>query len=132
MLRYLDADLPAEKITVSSDGGGCLTVFDAAGNPAGMDVASTSAMADCLATLLQSGAALERVLPAFTSNVARTLRLAAKGRVRAGADADLVVLDAKGKVRHVMVRGQWHVRDGRAVRSGTFERDTSREETRNE
>ena len=121
LLRYLDAGMPPQRITVSSDGGGCLPVFDAQGNPVSMEVASTSAMADCLAKLLASGAALERVLPAFTSNVAASLRLPAKARIEAGADADLVVLDADGKVRDVMAMGRWHVRDGQPVRFGTFE-----------
>jgi len=122
LLRYLDAGMPPQRITVSSDGGGCLPVFDAQGNPVSMEVASTAAMADCLAKLLASGAALERVLPAFTSNVAASLRLPAKARIEVGADADLVVLDAGGKVRDVMAMGRWHVRDGQPVRFGTFER----------
>ncbi len=121
LLRYLDADLPPRHITVSSDGGGCLPVFDEQGNPTAMEVARTSAMAECLASLLESGAALERVLPAFTSNVAASLRLPSKGRIDAGADADLVVLGADGKVRDVMARGRWHVREGHTVRFGTFE-----------
>lgn len=71
---------------------------------------------------LHMGDELERVLPAFTSNVAASLRLPAKGRIDVGADADLVVLDADGKVRDVMARGRWQVREGRTVRYGTFER----------
>ena len=39
---------------------------------------------------------LDAALPAFTSNPARLLRLATKGRIAAGHDADLVVLDATG------------------------------------
>ena len=37
------------------------------------------------------------------------------------ADADLVVLGADHRPRHVMARGRWHVRDGRAVVRGLFE-----------
>ncbi len=121
LLRYLDADLPLDRVTVSSDGGGCLPTFDEQGNPVSMNVASPAAMADCLAGLLTSGAELERVLPAFTSNVAASLRLPAKGGIEVGADADLVVMDADGRVRDVMAMGRWHVREGRAVRYGTFE-----------
>ena len=122
LLRYLDSGMPPQHVTVSSDGGGCLPTFDERGNPTGMDVASSAAMAGCLAALLRSGAALERVLPAFTANVAASLRLPAKGRVGAGADADLVVLDPEGRVRDVMAMGRWQVRDGRPVRYGTFEK----------
>jgi beta-aspartyl-dipeptidase (metallo-type) len=76
---------------------------------------------DTLRGLLARGQALERVLPAFTANPARTLRLSRKGHLAAGADADLVVLDNAGGVADVMARGRWHVRDGKTVVRGTFE-----------
>jgi beta-aspartyl-dipeptidase (metallo-type) len=121
LVRYLDAGLPAERVTVSSDGGGCLPAFDTEGRVTGMEVGSPGAMAGTLAALLRSGRPLERVLPAFTGNVARLLRLERKGRLIEGADADLVVLDREGGVADVMARGRWHVRAGRAVMRGTFE-----------
>jgi beta-aspartyl-dipeptidase (metallo-type) len=121
LVRYLDAKLPPGNVTVSSDAGGCLPVFDAEGRVSSMDVGRPAALGAALRTLLQRGEPLARVLPAFTSNVARLLQLPLKGRIAPGADADLVVLDASGDIRDVMVRGQWHVRNGRAVRRGTFE-----------
>jgi beta-aspartyl-dipeptidase (metallo-type) len=84
-------------------------------------VGSPAALGDTLRTLLRCGQPLERVLPAFTSNPARLLRLERKGRLAAGADADLVVLDRDGAVAEVMARGRWHVRGGKAVVRGTFE-----------
>jgi beta-aspartyl-dipeptidase (metallo-type) len=120
-VRYLDAGLPADRVTVSSDGGGCLPVFDAEGRVASMDVGSPSALADTLRALLRAGQPLERVLPAFTANPAALLRLERKGRLVADADADLVVLDEDGGVAEVMARGRWHVRAGAPVVKGTFE-----------
>jgi beta-aspartyl-dipeptidase (metallo-type) len=125
LVRYLDAGLPPERITVSSDGGGCLPEFDEEGRVTGMDVGSPAALGDTLRTLLRCGQPLERVLPAFTRNPARLLRLERKGRLAAGADADLVVLDRDGAVAEVMARGRWHVREGKAVVRGTFEQDES-------
>jgi len=121
LLHYLEAGLPPERITVSSDGGGCLPVFDADGRVTDMDVGSPGALAAALKTLLDRGQALERVLPAFTSNPADLLRLPDKGRIEAGGDADLVVLNSNGDVTDVMAMGRWHVVDGRAVLQGTFE-----------
>ena len=121
LVRYLDAGLPADRITVSSDGGGCLPVFDAEGRVTAMDVGSPAALGDTLRSLLRSRQDLERVLPAFTSNPARLLRLERKGRLAPDADADLVVLDADGGVADVMARGRWFVRGGRAVVRGMFE-----------
>jgi beta-aspartyl-dipeptidase (metallo-type) len=122
LVRYLDAGLPPERITVSSDGGGCLPVFDEEGRVSAMEVGSPAALGDTLRTLLRCGQPLERVLPAFTSNPARMLRLERKGRLAAGTDADLVVLDPDGAVSDVMARGRWLVRGGKAVVRGTFER----------
>ena len=119
--RYLDAGLPGERITVSSDGGGCLPVHDAEGRVTAMDVGSPAAMAATLRALLARGRPLEQVLPAFTLNVARLLRLERKGRLTPGADADLAVLDPDGSVAEVMARGRWHVRAGTPVVRGTFE-----------
>jgi beta-aspartyl-dipeptidase (metallo-type) len=122
LVRYLDARLPRERVTVSSDGGGCFPAFDSDGEVVAMDVGSPAALADTLRALLRAGQPLERVLPAFTSNPAQLLRLERKGRVAAGADADLVVLDEAGGVSDVMSRGRWHVRAGASVVRGTFEK----------
>lgn len=122
LTRYLEAGLPAERVTVSSDGGGCFPVFDQDGRVTSIDVGSPSALAETLKELLTCGQPLERVLPAFTSNPAKLLRLPRKGRLAAGSDADLLVLDGDGRIEDVMARGQWHVREGRLTIRGTFER----------
>ena len=122
--RFLESGAPADRVTISSDGGGCLPVFDHEGRITGMDVARVNAMGNTLAELLRSGQPLERVLPAFTSNVAQLLRLPAKGRIAIGKDADLVALDADGSVFDVMARGQWHVVSGKPVVRGVFESDS--------
>ncbi len=121
LLRYLGAGLPPARITVSSDGGGCLPVFDADGRVTDMDVGSPGALPAALRSLLERGQPLERILPAFTSNPADLLRLPDKGRIEAGADADLVFLNPNGDLTDVMAMGRWHVVDGRAVVRGTFE-----------
>jgi beta-aspartyl-dipeptidase (metallo-type) len=122
LVRYLDAGLPPTGITISSDAGGCLPQFDADGRVCALDVGSPGALAATLAMLLQRGQPLERVLPAFTSNPARVLMLSHKGHLTPGADADLIVLDRGHGLRDVMARGRWHVREGRSVVRGTFER----------
>jgi beta-aspartyl-dipeptidase (metallo-type) len=121
LARYLDAGLPAERVTVSSDGGGCFPVFDGEGRVVDLGVGEPAAVGGALRELLAAGQPLERVLPAFTANPARVLMLQRKGRVAVGADADLVVLDEEGSVSDVMARGRWHVQGGQAVVRGTFE-----------
>ena len=119
--RYLDAGLPPERLTVSSDAGGCLPCFDAEGRVAQMGVGDAGALLASIAELGSAGVPLERALPAFTSNPARLLRLPRKGVVEVGGDADLVALDAAGRAHTVIARGAVHVRDGALVRRGTFE-----------
>ena len=121
LLRYLDSDLPPERVTVSSDAGGCLPVFDAEKSVASYDVGQPGALAHTLKQLLCTGHALERVLPAFTSNVARILRLTRKGHLSVGADADLAVLTSSGDISDVMAMGRWQVRNGRPAVLGSFE-----------
>jgi beta-aspartyl-dipeptidase (metallo-type) len=121
LVRCLDAGLPPGRVTVSSDGGGCLPSFDNEGRVVALDVGRPAALAGTLKELVVGGHALERVLPAFTSAPADLLRLGHKGRIREGADADLVVLGGDGGVEDVMARGRWHLRERRLMIRGTFE-----------
>jgi beta-aspartyl-dipeptidase (metallo-type) len=121
LCRYLDAGLPSHGITMSSDSGGCLPTFDAQGNMTHMDVGSAQTLAATLAALVAAGRPLQDVLPAFTSNPARHLKLLGKGTLAVGGDADLVVLGDDDLPRSVMVAGRWHVRDGQLCRRGPFE-----------
>ena len=119
--RYLDGGGPPDRITVSSDGGGCLPEFDEHGRICAMDVGDPSALAACLKSLVDSGMSLAEALPAFTRNPASLLRLQGKGRIGEGLDADLVVLDDACKVDSVMARGQWHRYRGKPLMAGLFE-----------
>jgi beta-aspartyl-dipeptidase (metallo-type) len=119
--RYLAADAPPDRITVSSDAGGCLPCFDQDGHVSSMEVGSAGALLATLRELLLGGLALDQALPAFTANPANLLRLKGKGTIAAGADADLVALDATGGAQTVIILGEVHVQDGIATRRGTFE-----------
>jgi beta-aspartyl-dipeptidase (metallo-type) len=120
--QYHALGCPPDKLTISSDGGGCLPVFDLNGQMVKMDFASSSGLPDTLRELAGRGNSLDAILPAMTSNVAHALRLSGKGRIMAGADADLVCLDETCGVRHVMAGGRWLVQDSAPVIRGTFER----------
>jgi beta-aspartyl-dipeptidase (metallo-type) len=119
--RYHAASCPAEQLTISSDGGGCLPVFNDNGELLKMDFASSSGLVDTIQALLQRGHGLDRVLAPMTSNVAKLLRLRRKGVLAVGNDADLFCLDDDLNVSHVMAMGQWMVKDGTPVVLGTFE-----------
>lgn len=120
-LRYAEAGAPADRITISSDGGGCLPHFNDSGEVVRMDIGTPAGLADTLNELVSAGIPLADALPAFTSNPATLLRLHNKGRIAVGADADFVVLDDTGAVDGVMALGTWHRRDGQQLVVGTFE-----------
>jgi len=111
-----------ERVTVSSDGGGCMPKFDGEGRVVAYGVGQSSTLFDTLrASEGAHGLALEEVLPCFTRSIANLLRLPNKGSVERGRDADLVVLGEQCAVRHVMAMGRWMVRDGVCVAPGPFE-----------
>ncbi|MSQ84106.1 MAG: beta-aspartyl-peptidase [Myxococcales bacterium] len=121
---WLDSDLDPSKLTASSDGGGCLPVFDGDGGLLRMEVGQSMGLSDALVQLLASGRTLQSVLPTFTSNPARLFRLRAKGEIAVGRDADLVVLDDAGRAREVVANGNWMVRNGKALVRGQFDDQT--------
>ena len=121
IVRYLESGAPKERLTCSSDGGGCLPNYDAQGNLLSIDIGKPGAVAEALAELLARGLPLETVLPMFTSNVASILRLHQKGRIEVGLDADLVVLAEDHTIRDVIARGRFVVRGKEAQVLGAFE-----------
>ncbi|MBK6464742.1 MAG: beta-aspartyl-peptidase [Myxococcales bacterium] len=126
--RYFASGAPRDKLTVSSDGGGCLPTYDAQGTLLAMDVGRSAALGETLAELLASGLPLDEALPPFTSNISTLLRLSRKGHLRPGADADLLVLDDTHRIRDVMARGTFVLRDGTLTThgTGTFEPQTAK------
>ena len=119
--RYMKSDFPQDKLTISSDGGGCLPNFDQHGSIVSMDFAKSSSMTEVFYQLLDDGAKMQQILPFFTSNVATLMNFNSKGRLQEGADADLLILDSGNRIDHVMAQGQWHVFDKQIIRKGTFE-----------
>ncbi|MDX1403128.1 MAG: beta-aspartyl-peptidase [Woeseiaceae bacterium] len=128
LLKYLESGAPASRVTISSDGGGCLPVFTEQGEILHWDVGQPASLMATLKALLEQGAELEQVLPAFTSNVADILRLHDRGRIREGDAADLIVLDDNDTISGVMIAGIWHVQDGSQQVFGQFENPTDTQE----
>jgi beta-aspartyl-dipeptidase (metallo-type) len=118
---WLAAGLPPERITMSSDAGGCMPDFDADGVLRGMGVGTSATLLASVRSLVQRGVALDAALATCTSNVASLFRLAGKGRLKAGLDGDVIAVDDRLRVVHALAGGRWMVRDGVAVERGWFE-----------
>ena len=127
LLKYLDSGAAEGRITVSSDGGGCLPVFNEQGEMLHMDIGKPASLLQTLKALLEKDVPLERVLPAFTSNVADILRLRDRGRIHTGNAADLLVLDENHDIVDVMIAGAWHVQAGAQQIFGQFEQRQNEE-----
>ena len=66
---------------------------------------------------------MELALKPLTSNPARILKLARKGRILPGCDGDICLLREKDLSLHtVIAKGQVMVAEGAAVVRGTFEK----------
>ncbi len=119
--ELLKAGVPLEHITISSDGCGSLPVFDKKGCLLRLDSGKPKAvLTELFDCVRREKLPLEKALLPFTANVAATLKLTRKGRIAAGMDADLLLIDGEDRVRHLLANGNWMVRDGVVVHRGAF------------
>jgi beta-aspartyl-dipeptidase (metallo-type) len=120
--QLLDAGVPLDHITMSSDGCGSLPRFDESGDLVALDVGEpASIIREMVAAVQTEDLPLDQAVRVVSTNVADILKLPRKGRLVAGGDADIAVLDDRLRLRHVIAGGQWMVRDGEVLRKGSFE-----------
>ncbi len=119
--KYHQGGFDQSKLTISSDGGGCLPHFDKQGELLHLDYGRCTLLSGCIKELLDEGFKLEEVIAPFTSNVAQLLRFHNKGQIKVGNDADLVILDDDNKIESVMALGQWHQKNYETIKFGSFE-----------
>ena len=119
--RFFDQELDTSKLTISSDGGGCLPSFNAQGELLKMGFASCSALASCFKTMLDNQMPMEKILPLMTSNIASLLKFHHKGHIATGFDADLLILNENHNIVSVMANGVWHKKQGQQLIKGLFE-----------
>lgn len=121
--RMLEAGVPEENITFTSDGQGSLPEFDKDGEFKGLKVAHVSSLFNAVRkAVLEDGVPLETAIKVITSNPAKILKLTGKGSLEEGKDADVVLVDKETlKIDTVLARGKVMVENGKVVVKGTFE-----------
>ncbi|UXH45886.1 beta-aspartyl-peptidase [Rossellomorea vietnamensis] len=121
--RMLDAGVPVEQITYTSDGQASLPNFDRDGELIGLQIGQVSSLYEEVKdAVLKENIPLETAIRVITSNPAKILKLKQKGRVEVEKDADLVLLDQETlDVNTVFARGKLMVKNGEAIVKGTFE-----------
>jgi len=121
LLLAKERGCPMQQVTVSSDGGGCMPEFDNKGEMVKMGFGRAETLVETIKSCISQGMPLQNVLPSLTANVAQLLKLSQKGKIKVGADADLVVLDSNYDICNVMALGQWHMLNKNRIVKGTFE-----------
>ncbi|MCF6138988.1 beta-aspartyl-peptidase [Pseudalkalibacillus berkeleyi] len=121
--RMLDAGVPIEQISFTSDGQASLPEFDANGELKGLKLGKVSSLfKEVRDAVLDEGIPLETAIQVVTSTPAHILKLKQKGRIKKGNDADIVILDKDSLIINtVFAKGTLMVKDKVAVVKGTFE-----------
>ena len=111
LLELIDDSTMSGRISLSSDAQASLPQFDAEGRLQAMAVAEIGSLLDTLRQCWKRRPdRFTEILAAATSTPADVWGLAGKGRVRVGADADLLLLDPDGYLpRAVIAAGRYRV-----------------------
>ena len=120
----LNAGVPSDHVTFSSDGQGSLPVFGPKGEFMGLGVGKVASLyREMRDAVLMDQVPLTDALKAVTSNPAALLKLAKKGRIFEGADGDLVLAGEDDLVIDtVIAKGKIMIQGGQVRVKGTFER----------
>lgn len=120
----LDAGVPADHVTFSSDGQGSLPVFGPGGALLGLGVGKVASLyREMRDAVLTDGVPLEEALKPVTSTPAFLLKLEHKGIIAENADADLVLADSDTmEIDTVIAKGRLMISGKEILVKGTFER----------
>ena len=114
--------VPLDRITMSSDANGCMSVELADGSKKQLAVPPASFHEEVHDAVL-AGVPLSVVLQVVCTNPAKANGLyPQKGAVRVGSDADIIIYDGDYGVDTVIAKGNLLVEAGTALIKGTFER----------
>jgi len=118
--RALAAGVPEGRITLSTDSGAAYPRLDEARRAVGSYMPGPDGLLETVRELVKEGMAWGRAAAFCGAHVAELLGLTGKGRLRAGADADVLVLTEAGAVDRVYGRGRLLVEGGRPTVRGAY------------
>lgn len=123
--KLLKNGVSIEKITLSTDGNGSLPKFNEKKEFVGMRVASVSSLhREFINMVKEEIISIEEATQITSTNIAKHLKLAKKGEIRAGKDADIIAMDKNTlKIKYVIVRGKTLMEDETVVKFGNFEKE---------
>ncbi|MDM5075544.1 beta-aspartyl-peptidase [Aeromonas media] len=108
LVALLESDVPADRISFSSDANASLPRFDSEGRLIELRCGQIASLWQECVRACALGVSLEVALGVVTANPARALGLAGKGAIGVGLDADLLLIDPNTlAIARVMSGGQW-------------------------
>ncbi|QEK10962.1 beta-aspartyl-peptidase [Crassaminicella thermophila] len=115
--------VPLENITISSDGYGSWSKYDALGNITAIGASDVDSIYNEFKTMVQKlGFDLEKALKFLTSNVSKVLNLyPKKGTIKEDSDADVLILDESLQIQTVIAKGKLMIDKGEICVKGTYE-----------
>jgi beta-aspartyl-dipeptidase (metallo-type) len=116
----LDAGVPRQRITLSTDSGAAMPRLDGTGRAVGRYMPGPDALLQTIQELVKAGVSWGDAVAFCSAHPADLLGLEGKGRLAPGRDADLLVLSEAGTVDRVYGRGRLLVDRGRPVVCGVF------------
>ncbi|WP_173918285.1 beta-aspartyl-peptidase [Halobacillus sp. Marseille-Q1614] len=120
--EMLDAGVPIEQMTFTSDAQGSLPDFNKKGELIGLKVGKISSLYEAYLDTVKNGIDTAHALKLVTSNPADILGLSNKGKVEEGKDADIVLLEEDTmEIDAVIAMGQIMLEHKEIVVKGTFE-----------
>ena len=123
VVRCLENGVKIQNVTMSSDANGSMAVYDAEGRFVGLCVTTVETMHKEFRDLARTKEMpLETALRPVTSSPAAAIGMyPAKGCVREGSDADLIIMDKDLSILKVFAMGKLAADGGEALLKGAFE-----------
>ncbi|AFJ45533.1 beta-aspartyl-peptidase [Shimwellia blattae] len=116
----LEAGVPHERITISSDGNGSVPRFNAQGQVEGLSAAPVNGNISLLPRLINQGVEPHQAIAMMTANVASSLGIAG-GRLQPGERADICVLNEDFSLAQTFAAGRLVYSEGECLVRGNFE-----------
>ncbi len=118
----LEAGIPLEHISISSDANGSLPAFDARGNLIRLEKGKPKASLQEIKDMVeQEKIPLEQAIQTVSTTPAAILKLKGKGRLQPGFDADGLLLDRDLNIRYMLANGKMMIKDYQIIRKAHYE-----------
>lgn len=122
ILYGIEQGVSIDQMTFSSDGHAGLGCGDDHGHGVGFTKAPISKnLSEVQSLIKEGGMEIGKAFQIITSNPARNLSLAHKGRIALGADADLCFFDDALTLTEVVAKGKTMMQDSKVIVKGPFE-----------